>query len=292
MESKAADLLQYAQEYASKDVDLYDLLGIDALTPKEDIHRAWRKRSLKYHPDKAGDNFDAEKWQLFERARDVLTDPDSRAAYDNAIKAVLLRRQEREAMDQQRKHFVDDLEARENAWKRQKEEQEQKEKDAIEKERSRLQDEQRMREAEEKRQADAAQELEDLVEAKRRLKEKKERKKQDEAREKFLRKSKKAASAAAAVDGKSLPKEPLHGVIAVPGDYEVDLGTERRKYWELVCDKLRAVQAVRNLSKQEEMPDGQTEVLQNLQEAKLRMHQAEVQYAEESRNTKEVGFEQ
>ena len=35
------DLLSYAQEYSEKDIDLYDLLGVDALTPKEDIHRAW-----------------------------------------------------------------------------------------------------------------------------------------------------------------------------------------------------------------------------------------------------------
>ncbi|KAJ2965306.1 hypothetical protein NQ176_g10680 [Zarea fungicola] len=68
------DVLRYAAEYAERQVDLYDLLGIDALTSKEDIRRAWRKRSLKYHPDKAGDNFDAEKWELFERARDILAD--------------------------------------------------------------------------------------------------------------------------------------------------------------------------------------------------------------------------
>ncbi|KAF7542679.1 hypothetical protein G7Z17_g11370 [Cylindrodendrum hubeiense] len=279
MDSKAADLLQYAQEYSSKDIDLYDLLGIDALTPKADIHRAWRKRSLKYHPDQARDNFDSEKWQLFERARDVLSDPDARAAYDNAIKAGLLRKQEREAMDNQRKHFVDDLEARENAWKRQKEEKEQNDKDAIEKERTRLHEEQRMRVDEEKRQADAAQELEDLAEAKRRLKEKKEKKKQDEAREKFLRKSRKAAAAS---DGKSQPQGPLNGVIVVPGHYVFDSGTERRKYWELVCDKLRAVQAVRNLGKQESTPEQQEEAQKGLLEAKLRIHQAEVKFAEET----------
>ncbi|KAH7170407.1 hypothetical protein EDB81DRAFT_163190 [Dactylonectria macrodidyma] len=278
MESKAADLLQYAQEYASKDVDLYDLLGIDALTAKEDIHRAWRKRSLQYHPDKAGANFDPEKWQLFERARDVLSDADARAAYDNAIKATLLRKQEREAMDNQRKHFVDDLEARENAWKRQKEEKEQNDRDAIEKERTRLYEERRMRDEEEKRQADAAQELEDLAEAKRRLKEKKEKKKQDDAREKFLRKSRKAAAAS---DGKPQPREPLTGVIVVPGDFVYDSGVERRKYWELVCDKLRAVQAVRNLSKGESTPEEQEQAQNGLQEAKLRIHQAEVKFAEE-----------
>ncbi|UZP44615.1 hypothetical protein NXS19_012427 [Fusarium pseudograminearum] len=174
-DSKSADLLQYAQEYASKDEDLYELLGVDALTPKEEIHRAWRKRSLKYHPDKAGDKFDAEVWEKFERARDILSDPGARGAYDGAIKAALLRKQEYEARDKKNKALVDDLEARENAWKVQREEKEQREKDEIEKERSRLVEQRRLREEEEQRQAAAAQEVEDLAEAKRRLKEKRRR---------------------------------------------------------------------------------------------------------------------
>ncbi|KAF7546301.1 hypothetical protein G7046_g9338 [Stylonectria norvegica] len=279
--SNAADLLRYAQEYAAQDVDLYDMLGVDALTPKEDIHRAWRKRSLKHHPDKAGDNFDAEIWQRFERARDVLSEPSARAAYDNAIKATVQRKQERSAMDQKRKQFVDDLEAGENAWKRQREEKERTDREAMDNERVRLFEEQRMREEEEERQTEAAQELEDLAEAKRRLKEKKEKKKLDDAREKFLKKSKKAAVAAAADDA-ARPREPLNGVIVVPGDYVVDLGTSRRKYWELVCDKLRAVQAVRNLQKREATPEEQQQAEQGVRDAKLQMHQAEVKFAEET----------
>ncbi|KAF4979650.1 hypothetical protein FZEAL_4207 [Fusarium zealandicum] len=278
MDAKSADLLQYAQEYASKDIDIYDLLGVDALTPKEDIHRAWRKRSLKYHPDKAGDNFDAEKWQLFERARDVLSDSAARAVYDGAIKAVLLRKQERETMDKQRKHFVDDLEARENAWKHEREEKEQREKQEIEQERARLFEQRRMREQEDKRQADAAQEMEDITEARRRLKEKKEKKKQDEAREKFLRKSRKTAETS---DSKPT-SAPLNGVMNVPGDYPMDFGTERRLYWELVCDKLRAVQTVRNLKKGETETEDYQQAEQELLAAKTRIHQAEVKFAEEA----------
>lgn len=281
MESNAAELLQFAQDYASKNVDLYELLGVDALTPKEEIHRAWRKRSLKYHPDKAGDNFDAEKWQLFERARDILSEPSARAAYDNTMKAALLRKQEREAMDKKRKDLVDDLEARENAWKQQREEKEQRDKEAIDKERERLAESQRMREAEEKRQRDAAQEFEDLAEAKRRLKERKEKKKQDEAREKFLKRSKKAAAAESEAGGIGAPShEPLSGIIAVPGDFVVDLGAEKRKYWELVCDKLRAVQAAKNLKKREATPEEFQEAEQGIREAKRRIHQAEVKFAE------------
>ncbi|KAF5668901.1 pre-mrna-splicing factor cwc23 [Fusarium heterosporum] len=279
-ESKPADLLHWAQEYASKDEDLYDLLGVDALTPKEEIHRAWRKRSLKYHSDKAGDNYDPEIWQKFQRARDILMDPEARSAYDGLIKAALLRKQERETMDKQRKAFVDDLEARENAWKFQREEKEQREKDEMDKERARLIEQKRLREEEERRQAAAAQEVEDLAEAKRRLKEKKEKKKQDEAREKFLRKSRKTAEAPVP-DGKPAPG-PLNGVMNVPGDYSVDFGTERKLYWELICDKLRAVQEVRNLQQKEASPEEYQQAEQGLLRAKTRIHQAEVHFAEQA----------
>ncbi|KAF3059956.1 Pre-mRNA-splicing factor cwf23 [Daldinia childiae] len=107
-----SDLLLYAKEYATTQ-DLYELLGITSDTPKEDIHRAWRKRSLKYHPDKAGANFDPAKWELFERARDVLSDAPARDVYDSQRSAALLREQQRRAMDSKRRAMVEDLEARE-----------------------------------------------------------------------------------------------------------------------------------------------------------------------------------
>ncbi|KAI1457150.1 DnaJ-domain-containing protein [Annulohypoxylon moriforme] len=107
-----SDLLVYAKEYATTQ-DLYELLGVTSDTPKEDIHRAWRKRSLKYHPDKAGANFDPEKWELFERARDVLSDAAAREVYDSQRSAAQLREQQRRAMDAKRRAMVEDLEARE-----------------------------------------------------------------------------------------------------------------------------------------------------------------------------------
>ncbi|OTA89565.1 hypothetical protein M434DRAFT_398517 [Hypoxylon sp. CO27-5] len=107
-----SDLLAYAKEYATTQ-DLYELLGVTSDTPKEDIHRAWRKTSLKYHPDKAGANFDAAKWELFERAREVLSDAAAREVYDSQRSAALLREQQRRAMDAKRRAMVEDLEARE-----------------------------------------------------------------------------------------------------------------------------------------------------------------------------------
>ena len=265
------DLLSYAQEYSEKDIDLYDLLGVDALTPKEDIHRAWRKRSLKYHPDKAGDAFDADKWELFERARDILSDPNARARYDASAKAKLLRKQEREAMNKERKRFADDLEARENAHRDQQMAKEQSEKYAMNKERERLAEAQRMREEEKLRQESAAQEVEDLAEAKRRLREKKEEK----ARRKQAKETMKASAAAGQKPGAA------NGVVIVPGDYLVDLGEVKKQYWELVCDKLRAVQAARNAAKAQASEAEVQQAEESVQVARRRIHEAELKFQKE-----------
>lgn len=249
-----ADLLRLAGEYAEQDVDLFELLGVDALTPKADIHRAWRKRSLKYHPDKAGDAFDASKWELFERARDVLSDEAARAAYENATKSKLLRRQERDALDRERRRYADELEAAERAAREERAAKTQRDREAVEKERARLAEAQRMRDDEVRRQAEAEQEHEMLAEARRRLREKKEEK----ARRRMAKESNKAAGR---------PKSgPVNGVVMVPGDY-VAGGEVDRKYWELVCDKLRAVQAARDAAaeagaEQDKVRDAEARVLE------------------------------
>ncbi|KAI1413603.1 DnaJ-domain-containing protein [Hypoxylon sp. FL1857] len=152
-----SDLLVYAKEYATTQ-DLYELLGVTSDTPKEDIHRAWRKRSLKYHPDKAGANFDAAKWELFERAREVLSDAVAREVYDSQRSASMLREQQRRAMDAKRRAMVEDLEARERgAVKRPRSEgdgpmmSEAERKKLVEAGKRRLEERQRlMREAEER----------------------------------------------------------------------------------------------------------------------------------------------
>lgn len=268
------DVLRYAAEYAEKQVDLYDLLGIDALTSKEDIRRAWRKRSLKYHPDKAGDNFDAEKWELFERARDILADDSARATYDATMKAKLLRKQERAAMDKERKRFADDLEAAENAARQQQQAKQQQDREMLQKERERLAELQKMRDEENLRQAAAAQEMDDMAEAKRRLKERKEEK----ARRRQAKEQMKASPMY-----RSQAKGPANGAVAVPGEYLVDVDGKKRMYWELVCDKLRATQALRDLETAAEadipdLPDALSRALNHVTEAKHQIHEAETTF--------------
>lgn len=269
MSSDNADLLRYASEYAEKSIDLYEVLGIDALTPKKEIHRAWRKASLQYHPDKAGDAFDAGKWELFERARDVLMDGGARAAYDGAIKAQLLRKQEREAFDKERRRFADDLEAREGAHRAQQEDKLARDREALDKERARLAEAQRLREDEKRRQAEAEQDFHDLAEARRRLKDKKDEK----ARRKQARMSMKAAGR---------PSGPLNGVVNVPGEYLADLGAVKKPYWELVCDKLKAVQAARNLAKEEADSEVARRAEEGVQEARRRIAEAEAKFSQET----------
>lgn len=97
-----------------------------------------RKKSLKYHPDKAGKDFDAEKWQRFERARDVLSDADARGAYDSARSAALQREAQRQAMDAKRRQMIEDLEARERGVKRPRDSDGPKKNTMSEEERQRL----------------------------------------------------------------------------------------------------------------------------------------------------------
>lgn len=110
-----AEILAFAREYSSKNIDLYELLGIDSLkaTDANEVKRAYRKQSIKYHPDKLGDDFDPDKWQLLERGRDVLMDKAAKDAYDAARSAALREQERRQAMNAKRKAAIEDLEARE-----------------------------------------------------------------------------------------------------------------------------------------------------------------------------------
>ncbi|KAF4902303.1 Pre-mRNA-splicing factor cwf23 [Colletotrichum fructicola] len=143
------DLLAKAQEYSTNNVDLYELLQIEASAKDEkEIQRAWRKQSLKYHPDKTKDAFDPEKWELIENARDILLDTAARAAYDNARKAALLRKAERQRVEGARKRVIDELEAAEQEAKRQRLDKEERERE-MEREKARLRAEGQRRMAEE-----------------------------------------------------------------------------------------------------------------------------------------------
>ena len=64
--------------------EYYDLLGVKPSASKSEIKRAYRKKALKEHPDKGGDE---EKFKQLTQAYDVLQDEEKRRKYDQFGKA-------------------------------------------------------------------------------------------------------------------------------------------------------------------------------------------------------------
>ncbi len=63
--------------------DYYDILGITKNAPAAEIKKAYRKKALKYHPDKnPGDSNAEEMFKKSAEAYEVLSNPDKKARYD------------------------------------------------------------------------------------------------------------------------------------------------------------------------------------------------------------------
>ncbi len=112
------DLIAYARDAASRGDDLFALLATDATASEADIRRAFRRKALTAHPDKAGDAYDPALYERLERARDVLLTADARDAYDSGMRAVLQKRVQLEQMSLKRRQMVEELERREEEAKR------------------------------------------------------------------------------------------------------------------------------------------------------------------------------
>jgi curved DNA-binding protein CbpA len=67
-------------------INYYQVLGINEKASKEQIKRAYKRISVKVHPDKFdGDKYHTEIFQLVNEAQQVLTDEAKRAEYDAAL---------------------------------------------------------------------------------------------------------------------------------------------------------------------------------------------------------------
>src|SRR5580698_331488 len=63
--------------------DYYEVLGVDRTADNEEIKKSYRKLALKFHPDRnPNDKAAEEKFKELGEAYEALSDPQSRAAYD------------------------------------------------------------------------------------------------------------------------------------------------------------------------------------------------------------------
>ena len=65
-------------------MDYYDVLGVNKNASMQDIKKAYRKLSFKYHPDKNNGN-DSEEFKIISNAYSVLSDSDKKRQYDNSF---------------------------------------------------------------------------------------------------------------------------------------------------------------------------------------------------------------
>mmetsp|Transcript_124910 Transcript_124910/g.400114 ORF Transcript_124910/g.400114 Transcript_124910/m.400114 type:complete len:506 (+) Transcript_124910:94-1611(+) len=73
------------EDECGREPDLYEELGIDTSAPEKVVKQAFRKLSLKYHPDKTQDDPKlTARFAAIREAYDVIGDPDKRAIYDSA----------------------------------------------------------------------------------------------------------------------------------------------------------------------------------------------------------------
>lgn len=65
--------------------NLYKVLGVNASASQSEIKEAYRKLSMKTHPDRKGD---PKVFQKVKEAYDILSNPDKRSRYDIMINLV------------------------------------------------------------------------------------------------------------------------------------------------------------------------------------------------------------
>jgi DnaJ family protein C protein 17 len=98
--------------------DFYELLGVTFDAEENAIKKAYRKTSIRYHPDKNPDNKDAaDRFIYLGWARDILLDAKLKGEYDRARTRRREKSLQDELLDGRRKQMKQDLERREREGK-------------------------------------------------------------------------------------------------------------------------------------------------------------------------------
>ena len=107
------------KDFQTSTIDFYELLGLGYEFSQKELDRSWRKTALKYHPDKCGPDEEAKKkFHLAQIGYDLLSDPSTKATYDNARTARLQKQRQNELFEGRRRQMKEDLEAGERGVKR------------------------------------------------------------------------------------------------------------------------------------------------------------------------------
>lgn len=94
--------------------DFYELLGVAFDAPEQAIKKAYRKASIRYHPDKNPDNKNAaDRFIYLGWARDILLDARLKGEYDRARTRRREKTLQDELLDGRRRQMKQDLERRE-----------------------------------------------------------------------------------------------------------------------------------------------------------------------------------
>ncbi|KAM0787416.1 hypothetical protein ACM66B_003499 [Microbotryomycetes sp. NB124-2] len=106
------------------DVDYYALLEVTDDATLDQIRTAYRKKSLKVHPDRNPNNPEAAaKFHELNQASQILLDPIQRATFDKLRQARIAHKQRFAALDSKRRAMAEELEQNEREWKRKRQEQ-------------------------------------------------------------------------------------------------------------------------------------------------------------------------
>ena len=111
MASRRDGVKEFYKEFG--DTDLYEFLGVNHESSEREITSAYRRKALKYHPDKNSDENSTVMFRKLTNIYAILTDCSARRAYDNFIKTRLAVEKRRLELSSKRRKLMEDLERKE-----------------------------------------------------------------------------------------------------------------------------------------------------------------------------------